>query len=1009
MAKRLGRWTIGAAFILILLASQPAWAQTTASITGRVSDQAGAVLPGVTVTVINMATGATRDAITNAEGTYTVPALIAGTYSVKAELSGFSAAVRENIELLTGQTLSVDSQMSLAGIQENLTVTGQSPLVETTQSTLSASIRQSEVVQIPMINRSMAALMNLLPGAREVGGAVSAHGNAQTYVSFSGGSGQNYNMLVDGIDNKEDHCGGASIVYSLEGIQEFRTISTGASAEYGKGTTTILLATKSGGNQVHGSIAAYGRNQDIMAIDYFSKPENGGTGKPPFSRYQYGGSLGGPVVKDRAWFFGSIERTQQQYTVVRPDRITNELRYLVPLNIGVSATPTIPQPSRDLMSQFKINTNLNHDNSVFVRYASEYGYVDNDFIGTSAALLDYSNGVMDHNRQKLWNVSPGWTWVMNPTTINQLTAQYITWTHDQSYPDCNLPGLNACLSQRLTFPSGYSTGPIHAFPKWYNFEQKYELKDDFSKQVSQHSFKTGVDYTAMPVYGGVFGSGSPGSILFFDDPSVIATNSNGKYPQGFQTPGIVRTITVFSQPIGDYGSDGNWSLGLYGQDDFKASPRLTLNLGLRWDVYEFMNQPNLAKNRMYQVLQAIGSPYGQLPKTDRNNFSPRIGMAWDLTGDGTNIIRSSYGLYYVQQIKNTYYQRNYLEKPTIFFSTLVADPTFGCTFNATTCPLGNFVYGQSPLPPTPLNPTFFPAGQRTVGYWYDPNLQDAQTQKFHAGYSHIFPHETAISADYTHVLLQHGWRNLDINPLINGVRPLAADFQRVYGDPNLIGVINIASSINRGLYDELAVHFERRFSLTTSLQTNYTLAWARGMGGAIDGALRNASASPQVASASGGDIYAPYEFGPTAYDERHRITVAGVFNLPFGFDASPSLTAASARPYTQINGANPSGDGSLQVKNADGTPAGIGNARGLPLFNVNARVTKNFSLGKVRKGSVFIEMYNLTNRANFGNALGTNAAAPATYNKPVGYLGGIGAVSTIPNSFQMQFGARYSF
>jgi hypothetical protein len=186
-------------------------------------------------------------------------------YRVKVELTGFAAPERSNLELITGSNLTVDMQMSIASLQESLTVTAQAPLVEVAQATLSSSIRQTEVVQLPMINRSMAALMNLLPGAREVGGAVSAHGNAQTYVSFSGGSGQNYNMLVDGIDNKEDHCGGASIVYSLEGIQEFRTIATGASAEYGKGTTTILLATKSGTNQLRGTFAVYGRNQDMMA------------------------------------------------------------------------------------------------------------------------------------------------------------------------------------------------------------------------------------------------------------------------------------------------------------------------------------------------------------------------------------------------------------------------------------------------------------------------------------------------------------------------------------------------------------------------------------------------------------------------------------------------------------------------------------------------------------------------------------------------------------------------
>jgi len=256
-----------------------------------------------------------------------------------------------------------------------------------------------------------------------------------------------------------------------------------------------------------------------------------------------------------------------------------------------------------------------------------------------------------------------------------------------------------------------------------------------------------------------------------------------------------------------------------------------------------------------------------------------------------------------------------------------------------------------------------------------------------------------LAADYTHVLLQNGWRNLDINPLLGGVRPLAADFQRVYGDPNLMGVINIASSVNRGLYDELAVHFERRFSAATSIQTNYTLANARGMGGALDGALRNAAPFPQTASATGGDIYAGADYGPAAYDERHRITVAGVFNLPYGFDLSPSMTAASARPYTQINGANPSGDGSLFLQAADGAP----------LVNVNARVTKNITFAQNQKIGVFIEVYNLTNRANFGNSFGANAASPATYGLPTGYIGGIGAVSTIPNSFQTQLGARFSF
>jgi hypothetical protein len=999
---------LAAAALVFLVGADSALAQATATISGRVVDQAGAVLPGATVVVTNAGTGASRETVSNAEGLYTVPALDPGMYNVRAQLTGFAPQLREKIELITGTNLTVELQLGLATVQETLTVTGQAPLVETTQATLAASIRQQEVVQIPMINRSMSAMMSLLPGAREVGGAISAHGTSQTYVSFSGGGGQNYNMLVDGIDNKEDHCGGASIVYSLEGIQEFRVVSTGASAEYGRGTTSVMMATKSGTNQFRGGLSAYGRNQDLVAIDYFSKPENGGTGKPPFNRYQFGGSFGGPIVRDRAWFFGSVERATQEYTVVRPDRVVREHQFLVPLNIGVKLTNTVAQPSKDLMTQGKVNLQLGRGHAAYGRWATQHGYVDNDFIGNAAALLDYAP-YMDRNDQNLWTLAGGWTWILNPTTVNQLTAQFITWTHDQDYPACPIPQPNGCLYQRLTFPS-VTAGPIHAFPKWYNFEDKYQIKNDFSKQIGRHAIKTGGDLSLLPVYGGIFGAGSPGSIAFRHDPSVIATNANGLYPQGFQTPGIISSITVYSDPIGDYGSDGNWNFGAYVQDDFRVSPKLTLNLGVRYDIYEYMNQPNLARNRTYLALQAIGSPYGELPETDRNNFSPRLGVAWDLKGDGTNVVRGSYGLYYVMQIKNTYYQRNFLEKDTVFILQQFTNSAIGVGA------LPNYVYGVSPLPATPVNPTSFPRGGSNVGYWYDPDIKDAQTHKWHAGYSRVLAEGTVVSADYTHVVLQNGWRNLNINPLLPNpanptgtrVRPLAAEFERVFGDRALMGVVNIASSINRGLYDELAVHFERRFSADASLQVNYTLASARGMGGATDGALRVASAFPQTPSATGGDIFADSEYGPSAFDERHRVTVAGVIRLPWGFDVSPSVTAASARPYDQFTGPNPSGDGSLQLRGSDGQPLGIRAARGRPLFNANARVTRNFNITTTQRLGVFIEMYNLTNRANFGNSFGTTVGNP-TYNQPVGYLGGIGAVSTIPNSFQMQLGARFSF
>ena len=262
---------------LLLAASGPLFAQATGTLTGRIVDQDNAVLPGVTINLRNTESGATRSSVTNEQGLYSVPALERGTYEVTAELAGF-AALTKRVELLAGSTVATDFKLALAGLTETLTVTGSMPLVETTQALNASSIRQTEVAQIPMINRSLAAMMTLLPGAREVA-ASGSHGHAAGYVSFAGNTGRSYNMYVDGVDNKEDQDGGTLVQLSLDGIEEFRALGAGFQAEYGRGSTVVVLASKSGTNQLRGSGFFFGRNESLTATDYFSQPEHGGFGK----------------------------------------------------------------------------------------------------------------------------------------------------------------------------------------------------------------------------------------------------------------------------------------------------------------------------------------------------------------------------------------------------------------------------------------------------------------------------------------------------------------------------------------------------------------------------------------------------------------------------------------------------------------------------------------------------------------------------------------------------------
>jgi hypothetical protein len=1004
---------------LALLIPVSAWAQATSQITGRVVDADGAVLPGVSVTVTNTATGVPRDTVTNGEGLFSLPALNPGTYTVRAELAGFAPQVRDNIQVLTGATMNVELKLNLANVQETITVSGSAPLVEATQSSIASSIRQQEVVALPMINRSMAALVTLLPGAREVAGTVSAKGASGTWISIGGGGGQNVTMVVDGIDNKEDHCGGAAMSYSLEGIQEFQVFKSGARAEFGRGTASISVATKSGANRTYGSAFGFFRNQDLQAIDYFSNPDNRGLGEPPFKRYQFGTSVGGPIKKDKAFFFGAIERIGQDVELNRLVAIVNELQllernpYLNSLGIGVKATGSLPQPARELLSQAKVNFNVSQAHSLFARYNGQHGWLDNSFGSTGTALLQYADR-LERNQQKLVNYSGGWTWILNPRVVNQVTAQWLSWTHDNQYPACNLPG-GDCLIQKIVFPS-VSAGPASGggFPNWYNFVDKAQIRNDTSIQAGRHAWKFGIDYARLPKNGGLFGPGSPGSITFFHDPSTIVNNTNGLYPQGFATPGAVRNITRTGEPIGNYDSYNNWTLSAYVQDDFRISSKLTLNAGLRYDVYQHMNQGNglWENNRTYQTLKAIGSPWGVLPKTDTNNWGPRVGFAWDMKGDGERVMRGSVGRYFLMGIKNAYYLAAIQDKPLLFTSAQLVNSAFGVG------DLANFRYGIDALPLKPTNVTDLPRGLNTTGQWYDPGIEDFQTDQYAIGYSHVLAQDMVFSFDYSHLEGSNGWRYRNINPLLPNpanptgprVRPLAADMQRVYGDQFRMGVVNILGSWNESQYDELIWHLEKRFSANTAIRGDYVLAWARGMGGQTDGSTRRASPAPQFPSATGGDIYAPWERGYTPYDERHRVTLSGVLTLPWSFQLSPSLVMASARPYDQNLRPNPSGDGNLRILGDDGNPLPINAKRGQALINANARVTRVFRLpAGIQKLETFAEFYNITNRANFGNIFGANQFAPATFNQPIGYIGGAGAVSTLPNSFQVQFGARFSF
>src|SRR5229473_3340919 len=789
------------ATMAMMLMCTGAFAQATATINGRIVDQADAVLPGVTITATNVNTGIARVAVTNAEGVYSFPGLEPGLYTVGAAVSGFATLSRENVSLPVTGTITMDLKLGLANLTENVTVAGAAPMIEVSQSKVSATIRTQEVASLPMITRRLTTLVALLPGSKEVG-QLHPIKTAMGSMSIGGSTGRNIVPVVDGGDNRDNLVGGPMMSFTMEGLEEFRVASHEISAADGRTSgAAIQMVTKSGTNVDRGSAFFYGRDKSLTAKDYFTEQSN--IPKAPFHREQFGGSFGGPIVQNRAFFFGATEFINERKSLAVQDAQFRQMELLVPF--GVDPTRQIPQPFNDKLATFKSNVQLSSTQSLMGRIA---GQTSTTYNGTKTQRNDVSSTQLSH--AAFWDGVVQHSWVGGSRALNQFTfhRNYVNGIFDytglngngqdsSNFFFGNYPNVGRFPATRdLVFPS-VTVGNLDTE---YDYAQTmYQARDDLTLQLGSHAVKLGGDYSWLPVFGGdccLYW----GEFTFFDDPSVILSNSNGKYPQGFQTPGIERLWSQGADiKTNIYRVYGAKKAAAYVQDDWRMS-RLTLNLGVRYDIdLNFYDQGQDSQNLTYQVLKAIGSPYAGLPKTPTKNISPRAGFAYDMSGDGRRVLKGGYGLYFdgsgINNFYNIFIQNN---RPITFNATRV-NTAIGVGQLAT------YRVGIDPLPPTPTTTTSFPVGASSGGYWFRPDITDPHNHQFHLGYSQTFGPRSVLSVDYTHIQSPDDFRVLDGNPFINGQRLLAPALSAAYGDPNRIGPLQIQCSCNPNRYDELAV------------------------------------------------------------------------------------------------------------------------------------------------------------------------------------------------------------
>jgi hypothetical protein len=977
-----------------------AFAQATATINGRIVDQADAVLPGVTITATNVNTGIARVTVTNDEGAYSVPALEPGLYTISASVSGFATLTRQNVSLPVTATITIDLKLGLANVTENVTVAGASPLIEVSQSKVSATIRTQEVASLPMLTRRLTTLVSLLPGAKEVG-QLHPIKAAMGSMSIGGSTGRNIVPVVDGGDNRDNLVGGPMMSFTMEGLEEFRVASHEISAADGRTSgASIQILTKSGTNLNRGSAFFYGRDKALTAKDYFTKRNN--IPKAPYQREQFGGSFGGPMVKNRAFFFGAAEFIKERKSLAVQDANFQQMQLLVPF--GVEPTRQIPQPFNDKMATFKSHVQLTSTQSLMGRIA---GQTSTTYNGTKTQRNDVSSTQLSH--AAFWDGVVQHSWVGGSRALNQFTfhRNYVNGVFDytglngngqdkSNFFFGNYPNVGRLPATRnLAFPS-VTVGNLDTE---YDYAQTmYQARDDLTLQLGSHSLKIGGDFSWMPVFGGdccLYW----GQFTFFDDPSVILSNSNGRYPQGFQTPGIVRVWSEGADiRTNIYRLEGTKQVKGYVQDDWRVGSRLTLNLGVRYDRdLNFYGQKVAEQNLTYQALKAIGSPYAGLPKTPTKDFSPRVGFAYNMSGDGSRVLKGGYGLYFDGTGINTHYNIFIQNNRPITFNATKVNTSIGVGQLAT------YRLGIDPLPAAPTITDRFPPGASSGGYWFDPNIMDPHNQQFHIGYSQAIGLQGVLSADFTHIQGRNDFRALEINPFVNGQRVLAPALGAAFGDPNLIGPLQLQCSCNSNRYDELSILFERRMTHAT-FRATYVLSGAYAYGGQIAG---SAYFVPQPMIYD--QPFAPGEWGPTPADERHRIVLYGVFELPRGIQLSPIVRAATARPYNLTAGRDLNADGTNNdryVDPATGQQVSVNAGRGNALALLDVRATKFFRLGgqERRRIGVFAEMFNLFNRANFGENFQGNALSPL-FQQPIGFLAA--GQGTYP--LTLQLGARFEF
>ena len=959
--------------VVALLALLPtaAFAQVDrATLTGTVKDSAGAVLPGATVTVTNVATGVAATQTTTDSGSYLLVNLIPGRYQVDVELSGFKKS-SQIVTLDVGQRARVDATLEVGNFNETVTVAETTQLLNTNDATLGGVVPQMQVANLPLAIRNWDDLLTLVPGVQqdrytEQGGGTSFGRTGG--INVHGARALQNNFLLDGVDNNSISENVQELTTqvsrpSVDAIQEFKVVTTPYSAEYGRSPgAAVSVSTKSGTNSFHGTAYEYFRNQAMASIDYFSK--KAGAPKPDNRQNQPGGNLGGPIIKDHAFFFADYEGTRITRGVSRLTRVptADERKGIftsavkdpvtgqpfanntIPSNridpFAAAILDLVPLPNQSGTNNFFRNANLidNSDrlltrvdwkptpkDSVFGRYI--YSNRTRQIPGAFGGVLD-GTGTSAFGNQKIKTNAfvGGWTRVLSSTMVNEARFSWSRSRADAVQQSFGLtPPTSAQIPGMITNPivaggfpgisiTGYfggsglgRLGSPDFLPKFQHTDQ-FEYIDTLSWLRGNHAFKFGADIIA------------PMKNQYFDVPATRGALSFGGTFTGLSGSGLADFLLGYVsgfQLSNVYVVDQrHWATMGFVQDDWKATDRLTLNLGLRYDfitpALEAQNrQTNFDPSTGTLVFAGSGSLENRgLVKPDTNNFGPRIGAVYKL--DDKTLIRGGWGVFYNLFDRVGSEDQLALNVPGLINTSL--SRTSGS-------PL--FLLQQGIPNDFLKEPSLNPADGQLKSIRLRAVSNDAPKftmNQASIGLQREFASGIVATADFVYT---HG-TNLATLVNLNQALPSAPGANDVKGPvpyPNF-GFIEWRSQTGKSTYKGIDTGVEKRFSKGYAFGVAYTLGDSKD-NSSEQLTTQGSNAFPQNSR----DFSAWY--GPSDYDVRHRLSTNFVVNLPLGDNmiardwvASGVYSVRSGRAFTVNQSNNNVGQSMTGLPDETGNPEG---------------------------------------------------------------------------------------